>query len=88
MFSVMEVVAGSLDEPKSAVFADLWLLGNSVQLNVFNRVTQCSTASVTNCCITLHFNNRNSVNLCFSVTSEPSKLRLLKIRIMFFSFHS
>jgi hypothetical protein len=88
MFSMMEVVARSLNEPKSAVLADLWLLGNSVQLNVFNRVSQRSTASVTNCCITLHFNHRNSINLFFSITSEPSELGLLKIRITFFRFCS
>lgn len=80
---VMEVVARGLDVPKSAVFADLWLLGNSVQLNVFNRMTQCSTASVTNCCIPFHFDHRNSVNLSLSITSESSVLRLLKIEIMF-----
>ena len=73
------MVPSSLDKSQAAVFADLWLFFNSIQLNVFDRMTKSTPASIANRSVTFHFYYGNLRYLCLGIASEDSEVRLIQV---------
>ena len=79
MVSVVRMVSSSLYKSKAAVFADLWLFLYSIQLNIFERMTKSTPASVTNRRVAFDFYHGNSRYLCLGIASEQSEVRLKQV---------